>query len=260
MLEWLKQPGFVGTHATIGADLSQTMAAVFTVLFIIGWVQARKGKSSHHHWLVLSGMVAMLAFFTSYYLFRQLGVLAFEGKEGFGGPQALYENVFVPLLTFHIVLVIIALIMAVYMIVLGFRAQVVTGGRVTTVSVPLGFKKLRLPLRFGGKRELRDQVLKTSWKRVGIIFGVMTALVLLLFLSRVAAAGFSVGKLSVYLGLLILAGMVFGIEIGIQRVWPNGEKRHRVLGTFTMVIYCVLFVTGSVTYTMLYILYPGKIG
>jgi hypothetical protein len=27
-----------------------------------------------------------------------------------------------------------------------------------------------------------------------------------------------------------------------------------------MVVYCVLFVTGSTTYTMLYLLYPGKIG
>ena len=34
----------------------------------------------------------MLAFFTSYYLFRQLGVLAFEGKEGFGGPQELIRQ------------------------------------------------------------------------------------------------------------------------------------------------------------------------
>jgi hypothetical protein len=31
-------------------------------------------------------MIAMLAFI-SYYLFRQLGVLAFEGKEGFGGSK-----------------------------------------------------------------------------------------------------------------------------------------------------------------------------
>ena len=60
-------------------------------------------------------------------------------------------------------------------------------------------------------------------------------------------------------GLLLLA-IVFGLEILIQRIWPNGERRHRALGTFTMVIYCILFITGSVTYTMLYILYPGKIG
>ena len=26
MLEWLKEPGFFGTHATVGADMSQLMA------------------------------------------------------------------------------------------------------------------------------------------------------------------------------------------------------------------------------------------
>ena len=85
-------------------------------------------------------------------------------------------------------------------------------------------------------------------------------MVLLLFGFRVGAAGFSMGKLSVYLGLLILAGIVFGVEITIQRIWPNGERRHKILGRFTMVVYCILFVTGSVTYVMLNILYPGKIG
>ena len=238
MAEWLREPGFVGTHATIGADLSQLMATVFTALFIIGWVQARGGKGTGHHWLMLGGMIAMLAFFTSYYLFRQLGVLAFEGKEGFGGPQELYDNVFVPLLIFHIILVVIGLIMAIYMIVLGFRSQAFLNGR----------------------RVLKNATLQTSWKRIGLVFGTLTALVLLLFGSRVLSSGFSLGKLSVYLGLLILAALVFGVEITIQRIWPNGERRHRVLGRFTMAIYCILFVTGSVTYTMLYILYPGKIG
>jgi uncharacterized membrane protein YozB (DUF420 family) len=167
-----------------------------------------------------------------------LGVLAFEGKEGFGGSQALYDRVFIPLLTFHILLVIIGLIMAVYMIVLGFRTQTIRNGQ----------------------RMLRSALLQTSWARVGTIFGGITAVVLLLFLSRVAATGFSARKLSVYLGLLILTGIVFSVEITIQRIWPDGERRHRILGRFTMIIYCVLFVTGSITYTMLYILYPGKIG
>ena len=238
MAEWLREPGFVGTHATMGADLSQLMATVFTAMFIIGWFQARGGKGHGHHWLMLGGMVAMLAFFTSYYLFRQLGVLAFEGKEGFGGPQELYDNVFVPLLIFHIILVVIGLIMAIYMIVLGFRSQSFIGGR----------------------RVLKNATLQTSWKRIGVVFGTLTGLVLLLFLSRVMSAGFSMGKLSVYVGLLILASIVFGVEITIQRIWPNGERRHRILGRFTMAIYCILFVTGSITYTMLYILYPGKIG
>lgn len=88
----------------------------------------------------------------------------------------------------------------------------------------------------------------------------MTALVLLLFFSRVAASGFSMGKFGAYLGLLILIALVFGVEVAIQRLWPNGARRHRILGRFTMVVYCVLFLTGSMTYTMLYILYPGRIG
>jgi uncharacterized membrane protein YozB (DUF420 family) len=238
MSEWLREPGFLGTHATIGADLSQFMATLFTALFLIGWYQAKKKRGTPHHWLMLGGMVSMLAFFVSYYLFRQLGVLAFEGKEGFGGSQSLYDNVFIPLLTFHIILVVIGLVMAIYMIVLGFRVQLVTAG----------------------KRILREGVLLTTKKKIAMVFGSITAVVLLLFLSRVAASGFSGRKLAVYLGLLLLLGVVFGIEVAIQRIWPDGARRHRVLGTFTMIVYCVLFVTGSVTYTMLYILYPGKIG
>ncbi len=238
MSEWLRDPGFVGTHATMGADISQLMATLFTGLFIVGWIQAKKRKADGHHWLMLGGMIAMLAFFTSYYLFRQLGVLAFEGKEGFGGSQALYDNVFIPLLTFHILLVVIGLVMAIYMIVLGFRSQ-------TFVN---------------GQRKLREAILQTTGKKIAIILGGVTTLVLLLFFSRVAASGFSMGKFGVYLGLLMLIALVFGVEVGIQRMWPNGARRHRILGRFTMVVYCILFMTGSMTYTMLYILYPGKIG
>lgn len=238
MAEWLREPGFAGTHATMGADLSQLMATFFTVLFLVGWFQARGSKGTRHHWLMLGGMVAMLAFFTSYYLFRQLGVLAFEGKEGFGGSQQLYDNVFIPLLTFHIILVVIGLVMAIYMMVLGFRSQAFVDGQ----------------------RKLKDALLQTTWRKIGIIFSGIVVVVLLLFVSRGLASGFSMGKLSVYLGLLILIGIVFVIEISIQRIWPNGARRHQVLGRFTMAVYCILFVTGSVTYAMLYILYPGRIG
>ncbi len=238
MSEWLREPGFLGTHATIGADLSQFMATLFTVLFLIGWFQARKTRGTPHHWLMLGGMVSMLAFFVSYYLFRQLGVLAFEGKEGFGGPQSLYDNVFIPLLTFHIILVVIGLIMAVYMIVLGFRNQTFIDGR----------------------RVLKDQVLQTTWRKALAVMGVLAALVIVYLLYLAAIDRFGIGKLVVWGSLLVLVGIVFTLEMGIQRIWPNGERRHRVLGRFTMIIYCVLFVTGTITYTMLYILYPGKIG
>ncbi|MFQ5992418.1 MAG: DUF420 domain-containing protein [Nitrospiraceae bacterium] len=238
MREWLKEPGFLGTHATIGADLSQSMAALFTILFVIGWFQARGERGHPHHWLMLGGMTAMIAFFTSYYLFRQLGVLAFEGKEGFGGPQALYDNVFIPLLTFHIILVVVGLVMAIYMIILGFRAQAVQAGR----------------------RILQNKVLQTTGGKALTILGVLTAIVGAYLLYLVAVDRFGMGKLIVWAALLVLVAIVMGLEMLIQRIWPSGERRHRVLGRFTMIIYCILFVTGSVTYTMLYILYPGKIG
>jgi uncharacterized membrane protein YozB (DUF420 family) len=237
-MDWLREPGFLGTHATTGADLSQLMATLFTGLFIVGWFQARRRHADAHHWLMLGGMISMLSFFIAYYLFRQLGVLAVEGKEGFGGSQSLYDYVFIPVLTLHIILVIIGLIMAVYMIVLGFRSQQF----------------------IQGVRSLRESPLLTTWKKVSLIFGAIAAVVLGLFYSRVAMAGFSMRKLEVYLVFLLLVAFVFAIEMTIQRIWPDGAKRHRALGQFTMIIYCVLFVTGSFTYTMLYILYPGKIG
>ena len=128
--------------------------------------------------------------------------------------------------------------MAIYMIVLGFRTQVIVEG----------------------KRVLRNELLQTSRGTIGKIFGGITAVVLLFFLWRVATAGFSMRKFAVYAGLLLLVGIVFAVESTIQRIWPNGERRHRALGLFTVIIYCILFVTGTTTYTMLYILYPGKIG
>ena len=238
MEELLKQPGFLGTHATLGADLSQLMATLFTGLFIVGWIQAKQRRGNAHHWLMLGGMVAMLSFFVSYYWFRQLGALAFAGKEGFGGSQEMYDNFFWPLLKFHIALVIVGLIMAIYMIVLGFRAQAIAGMR----------------------RILADRVLQTTWQKVGRIFGFLGSLILLYFAILMLSGRFSLGKSIVWISFLLIVAAVLGLEIGIQRIWPSGEKRHRALGNFTMIIYCILFVTGTITYTMLYILYPGKIG
>jgi uncharacterized membrane protein YozB (DUF420 family) len=240
MKELLARPGFLGTAATLGADLSQTMAMLFTGLFIIGWLQARKRLGNAHHWLVLGGMVAMLAFFTSYYLFRQLGVLAFEGKEGFGGSDFLYHNVFIPILTVHIILVIIGLIMAIYMIVLGFRAQQIVGGN----------------------RVLRSGQLKVGKEKLTKVFLISGVVLLALYVisGLLFGSGFTLRRSIVYVAGLLIVGLVLGVEKFIERFWPDGEKRHRALGRFTMTIYCVLFVTGSITYTMLYILYPGKIG
>jgi len=240
MKELLARPGFLGTAATLGADISQLMALLFTSLFIIGWVQARKKRGNAHHWLMLGGMVAMLSFFTSYYLFRQLGVLAFEGKAGFGGSDFMYHSVFIPILTVHILLVIFGLIMAVYMIILGYRAQQIVGG----------------------SRQLRPGELVVRKQKLMRIFLVSGGVLLGLYAVVGTRLGtdFSIRRLIVYLSGLLVVGFVLGVEKTIERFWPDGERRHRILGRLTMAVYCILFVTGTVTYTMLYILYPGKAG
>lgn len=240
MLEWLKQPGFLGTHATIGADISQMMATLFTALFVMGWFQAKHQRGNAHHWLMLGGMVAMITFFTNYYLFRQLGVLAVEGKEGFGGSDFMYHKVFIPILAFHITLVLIGLIMAVYMIILGFRAQQKTEGH----------------------RELRSGQLEVRKEKLTKVFVVSGGVLLALYaiIGTRFGTDFSLRRLVVYLSGLLVVGLVLGVEKTIERFWPDGAQRHRALGRFTMIIYCILFVTGTTTYTMLYILYPGKIG
>ena len=92
----LEQPGFLAPSGTIGADISYLLALVFTILFLMAWRMAKKGQGTRHHKLILVSMVAMIVYFVAYYYARSLGVLSFEGREGFGGPDEIYDNVFVP--------------------------------------------------------------------------------------------------------------------------------------------------------------------
>src|SRR5438105_13853375 len=211
----LTRPGFIGTAATLGAELSQVMAMLFSGLFIIGWVQAGKKMGNVHHWLVLGGMVAMLGFFTSYYLFRQLGVLAFEGRTGFGGSDFMYYKVFLPLLTFHISLVIVGLIMAIYMLILGFRAQQLVAG----------------------KRELRPGELRVGQEKLTKVFVVSGAVLLVLYVisGLLFGTGFTFSRSIVYVAGLLVVGLVLGAEKTIVRLCPDGRDGHRALGRFAIV-------------------------
>jgi uncharacterized membrane protein YozB (DUF420 family) len=49
------------------------------------------------------------------------------------------------------------------------------------------------------------------------------------------------------------------IEKMIERLIPDGERRHRSIGTFTMVLYVIALITSSATYLMLYVIWPPKI-
>ena len=124
-----RKTGFLGTHGTLGADLSYLFAVLFTALFLVGWYQGKKHKGNVHHGLTLWGMVTMLAYFTSYYWFRGLGVLALEGRSGFGGPDWVYNKIFTPTIAIHIILVTFGIVIAIYLVVLGFRASVKENGK-----------------------------------------------------------------------------------------------------------------------------------
>lgn len=240
MQAWLGKPGFLGTHGTFGADLSFVMALVFTLLFIWGWVLARKGKGSQHHTVTLWAMVSMLVYFTGYYLARNLGVLALEGKEGFGGSDELYHNVFLPILTVHITVVALGLIMAVYMIILGFRAATIVKG----------------------ERVLRDLHLTLTWMGVlKVVLWSLGILALIFSLIRVGKGEFTLswGLVIVYLIGLVVVLAVLMIEKIIERMWPDGSRRHRILGRFTMTLFVIALLTSTATYVMLYILYPATI-
>ncbi len=230
MVEFFKGSGFLGTHGNMGADLSFVLAIAFTGLFIVGWWMGRKGRGNQHHTLVLWAMVSMVVYFTIYYLARGLGALSTEGKEGFGGPEALYHYFFKPLLTVHILAVSLGLIMAFYMIVLGFRVTVKRMGERT--------------LQAGGLKMSRSAFLK--------VFMGMLALFGLLGAIRCSTLACGI----VYFTGFLLVMLVLLAEKGMERLIPDGERRHRLLGNFTMSLYVVALLTSTMTYVLLYIIYP----
>ncbi|HEY5594681.1 MAG TPA: DUF420 domain-containing protein [Nitrospiria bacterium] len=233
MKEFFGKPGFLPAHGTMGADLSFVMALVFTILFMIGWRMGKKKEGNRHHALTLWAMVSMLAYFTVYYLARGLGALATEGKEGFGGPAWLYNYLFTPLLTIHITVVSIGLVLAVYMIVLGFRVAVKRAGRRILQS---------------GLLKMRRSAFLTITAAVFVLFGLIGA-----------ARCHSVACWIVYISGFVLVLFVLLIEKGIERLIPDGERRHRAVGTFTMILFVIALVTSSTTYLMLYVLWPPKV-
>ncbi len=234
MKEFLAKPSFLGTHGTPGADLSYLFAVFFTALFLVGWHKARKHEGNFHHNLTLWGMVTMLVYFSGYYLARGLGVLALEGKEGFGGPDWIYNYIFTPTLTIHILLVTFGIVIAIYMIILGFRASV----------------------KQNGNRILKNEEIKINSRNFLLTLAVSFGLFLLLAFVRCNSFGCYI----VYIVGFLIVFLVLLFEKVIEKFLPDGAKRHRLLGRLTMVMYVVILMTSTLTYILLYIAYPPKIG
>ena len=234
MQKLLAQPGFLAPSGTFGADLSYLLAVLFTVMFLIAWGLAKKGLGTQHHKLIFVSMVSMLIYFIGYYYARQLGVLTLEGKEGFGGPPEVYENIFLPTLTTHLVLVCLGLILSIYMIFQGFRACDKIEGNYILQS-----------------RELRSNPKFFKYTMV-ILAGVWAANQLILTFIRQKSFAASLAWAIIF-GVIAL---VIYLEKFIEKSLPDGANRHRILGRVTMVIFALILVTSTLVYLMLYVIYP----
>ena len=63
----------------------------------------------------------------------------------------------------------------------------------------------------------------------------------------------------VYVSGFFLVFSVLLIEKVIEKFIPDGEKRHRAIGTFTMTLFVIALVTSTTTYVMLYVIWPAKV-
>ncbi|QPJ60417.1 MAG: DUF420 domain-containing protein [Candidatus Nitronauta litoralis] len=237
MNEFLKTPGFIVSTGTIGADISYLLAVVFTTLFLIAWGMAKKGYGTRHHKLILISMVSMVLYFVGYYYARSLGALAFEGKEGFGGPVETYEGVFLPVLNTHLILVLFGFILTFYMIWEGFRASNKENGEWALKSGPMKvspqkFRRLVLGiLGIGAANHLLQWVARDQFPwQAQMAYG-------LIFLTFV---------------------LIVSIEKLIEKLLPDGATRHRILGRITMVVFALILCTSTATYLMLYVFYPAN--
>ena len=236
MKELLAEPGFLAPSGTIGADISYLLAVVFTVLFLVSWGMAKKSQGTRHHKLILVSMVSMIIYFVGYYYARSLGVLSFEGREGFGGPDDVYENVFKPVLITHLSLVVVGMILAFYMLSQGFRASKIVGGEYF----------------------LKDGELTVSPHKFKIVMFSILGCWILVQITLLVTRDNPMGASIAYALIFITVALVVSLEKLIEKVLPDGAKRHRVLGRGTMIIYALILVTSTATYLMLYYIYPLK--
>lgn len=109
MTDFLTQPGFLGTKATLRSDLTLVLIIITALLFNIGFVLARRRHFTLHHWLqtgavILNSLVVVISMVTSYIIYILPGI---PGKLGQGDYAVT---------TAHGIIGAVALLMGVYII------------------------------------------------------------------------------------------------------------------------------------------------
>ena len=84
------------------------------------------------------------------------------------------------------------------------------------------------------------------------ILGCWALLQITLLVTRENPLGASIA----YALIFTTVALVVSLEKLIEKLLPDGAKRHRVLGRVTMIIYALILITSTATYLMLYYIYP----
>ncbi len=141
-----------------------------------------------------------------------------------------------PGLCIHLVVVVLGLLFACYMLLQGLRAS----------------KKV------DGEYLIKEGELRISPRKFKIvmltIFGCWAVVQVLLLATRENPTGASIA----YALIFVTVALVASLEKLIEKLLPDGAKRHRVLGRVTMVIFALILITSTATYIMLYFVYPLK--
>lgn len=230
MKTFLAQPGFLSPYGSMGVDITYLIALLATAMFVLAWRKARNGDGAGHRLMMISASVLMLGYFFIYYLFRNLGGMMAEGKLGFGGPDWVAENILMPLLAVHLLLVVLVFVFIPYQLWLGRRSAERSGYVLSLSKVPVIMKK-------------------SVWLRVFLPF---TALFLVVGLLRCKSGHCWL----FYVGVPLLFSVGIGLERLLERMLPAGDRRHRMVGKMTVLAIVLLFASTTGMYVILHVLYP----
>lgn len=221
----MNNPGLFSSRSTLGSDVSYLFAVIFTVLFLISGVLAKKHKGLKHHRMILVSMVTMTLYFLFYYEVRRLGVTSLTDQINFAGPEWVYRKIFRPVMMVHFMMVTFSIILAIYMIINGFKIAVRNAGEMT----------------------LKNERLKPSITLWAL--GLVWLFFLTWWLFSVHQFGWDHIIMFLALGYFIPAGLA----VLIHKTLPESEKRHRVLGTICLGLFVGLLLTSTLAYSMLYV-------
>ena len=228
MKEFLVQPGFLSLHGSMAVDITYLIAMLATAMFLLGWRKARNGDGTGHRLMMISASVLMLGYFFVYYLFRNLGGMMAEGKLGFNGPDWVAENILMPLLAVHLILVVLVFVLIPYQLWLGHHSAKRSGNGLSLSNAPVIMKK-------------------SVWLRVFLPF---TALFLAVGLFRCNSGHCWL----FYAGVPLFFATGIALERLLERTLPTGDRRHRIVGNLTVTAIVLLFASTTGMYVILHVL------